>query len=260
MRCRLLAVLLLFAAIASAIDPKQFQPQGYVSDFAGTLDASSEADLERYCTQVGKSTGVQIALVTIKTLEGSPIEDFAADLFRQWGIGKKSNDEGLLLLLVVQDKLSRLEVGRGLEPTIVDGTAGELLDAMRPALRANDYGAALTTAARSLGQQIARSKGVTIDETSLPRRRVREQPQELPFGAIVVIVFILFALTMGRGRRGGRGGGGGFLPGLILGNVLGRSSYGGYGGGGFGGYDSGGGGFGGFGGGSSGGGGASSDW
>jgi uncharacterized protein len=250
---------LLSTAALCAIDISRLEPQGYVSDFAGVVDAAAKQDLEQYCRRVEDATGAQMAFVTLATLEGEPLEEFANDLFRRWGIGKKGKDEGLLLLLVVQDRRSRLEVGRGLEPVITDGTAGALLREMRPALRQNQFGTALGTAAHSLGQRIAGAKGVSIPEQYTPRRRVREQPAEFPFGALLGLLFMLFLFGgIGRRRRG-RWGGGGFLPGLILGGMMNRRRYGGYGGGGFGGYDSGGG-FGGFGGGDSGGGGASSNW
>jgi uncharacterized protein len=258
MKC--FAIGLLLAASLAAIDISTLEPQGYVSDFAGAIDAAAKQDLEQYCRRVEDATGAQMAFVTIRTLEGDPVEDVANDLFRRWGIGRKGTDEGLLLLLVIADRRSRLEVGRGLEPVITDGTAGALLREMRPALQQNQYGTALGTAAHALGERIAQSKGVTIPEQYTPKQRVREQPAEFPVGALIGILFVFFLLSMmggGRGRRGG--GGGGFLPGLILGSMMNRPRYGGYGGGGFGGYDSGGG-FGGFGGGDSGGGGASGSW
>ena len=261
MMVRLLGLALLFAAAVFPVEVSTLEPQGYVSDFAGVIDAAARADLEQYCRRVEDATGAQMAFVTLSTLEGEPVEDFANSLFRRWGIGQKGQDNGLLLLLVIQDRRSRLEVGRGLEPVITDGTAGALLRQMRPALQANQYGTALGTAARELGQKLANAKGVSIPEQYQPRRRVREQPSEFPFGFLLILIVLLFAIgSIGRGGRGRRGGGGGgFLPGLILGSLMNRPRYGGYGGGGFGGYDSGGG-FGGFGGGDSGGGGASSNW
>lgn len=258
MMMRLILIALLVAAAAFGLDPKTLQYQGYINDFADVLDPATEQDLNRYLGAVDRSTSAQIAIVTLNTLEDEPIEDFANNLFRHWGIGRKETDEGLLLLLVVNDRQSRLEVGRGLEPIITDGTSGSLLREMRPALRGNRYAEALGTAAHSLGERIARAKGVAISESLRPQRRVREAPQEFPWPVVVGgLLFLLFLGGMGRGGR--RGGGGGFIPGLILGHMLNRSMYGGYGGGGFGGYDSGDS-FGGFGGGDSGGGGASSNW
>lgn len=262
-RCWLLS--LLCCCAAHGADVASLQPQGYLSDFANVADAQSRAAIERYCAAVEKSTGAQIALVTVDTLDNVPIEDFANDLFRRWGVGKKGVDEGVMLVLAVKDRHSRLEVGRGLEPVVTDGTAGEMLREMRPDLRGNRYGPALLLAAENLGRRIAASKGVTVEEEYRPSRGPREpQPADIPWPLLIGGI-VLLLLLFGRGSRGGRGGGGGsFLPGLILGSMMGgRRRYGGYSGGGFGGYDSGGGGFGGFGGfggGDSGGGGASSNW
>jgi uncharacterized protein len=247
--------LALSLAPAFAVDWTALKPQGYVSDFAGVIDAQSKAELENYCTRVEQQTGAEIALVTIGSLEGEPVEDVANTIFRAWGIGKKGKDEGILLLLGVKDRRDRLEVGYGLEPLLPDGFDGEVLRAMRPALRQNQYGEALRAAAATIGSRIAKAKGVALD-VALRRQIQAPQRISIPWPLILIGIFFLFSLL----RRGGGGGGGGFLPGLLLGSMMGgRGGFGGGSGGGFGG-DSGGGGFGGFGGGDSGGGGASSDW
>ncbi|HEX4133179.1 MAG TPA: TPM domain-containing protein [Bryobacteraceae bacterium] len=252
---------------ALAVDWKALKPQGYVSDFAGVVDARSKAELESYAARVQQATQAQLAFVTIPSLQGEPIEDVANDLFHAWGIGRKGEDDGALVLLAIQDHKSRLEVGGGLGGAVPDGMAGLLLDDMRPALRQNQYGAAFLAAAERLGSTIAQSKGVTIAAPA-PLYRVRPSVQDsIPWPLILFGVFFLLLLLRGGGNRfgGGGGGGGGFWTGLLLGQLLGggRGGFGGgRDGGGFGGFDSGGGGggFGGFGGGDSGGGGASSDW
>jgi uncharacterized protein len=246
--------LFLCAGIAAAVDFGGLQPQGYVSDFAGVLDPAAKAQLERYCAVVEKSTGAQMALVTIPTLEGEPVEDVANTLFRKWGIGKKGKDEGILLLLVIQDHRSRLEVGYGLEPILPDGFVGGLLRQIRPALRENHFSDAMMQSAQIIGSKIAEAKGVKLETTTMRPQRARRQETAIPWWVVAGGLLLLFVLL----RGGGGGGLGSFLPGLILGNLMGRS-YGGRDGGGFGGSDSGGG-FGGFGGGDSGGGGSSSDW
>ncbi|MEK7407535.1 MAG: TPM domain-containing protein, partial [Acidobacteriota bacterium] len=246
---------------AWAFDFTALKPEGYVSDFARVLDAGSRAQLEEYCARLERATGAQMALVTLPTLYQEPVEDVANALFRKWGIGQKGKDEGILLLLVIGDRRSRLEVGYGLEPVIPDGYAGSILRLMRPALRERQYGAALMTAAQEIGDRITKAKGVTL-ETRLPVRRHREGGVPVPLllflGGVGTLV-LLSVLTGGR-RRGRFGGGAGdVLAGILIGNLLGRST--GYrsGGGGFGGFDSGDS-FGGFGGGDSGGGGASGSW
>jgi uncharacterized protein len=255
---RFAAFAFLLTTCASGADVNQLQPQGYVSDFAGVLDAASRAQLERYCASVEQATGAQMAVVTIDTTGGDPVEDFANTLYRKWGVGKKGKDEGVMLLLAVRDRKWRVEVGYGLEPILPDLLADDVGREMRPSLQQNDYAHALIAGSAEIGSRIAAAKGVTLDRT-LPRRG--PPPQDgfpIPWPVLLVIVFLVLGLM---GRRGG--GGGGFLPGILLGNLLGGSRYRGsdrWGGGGFGGYDGGGGGFGGFGGGSSGGGGASGSW
>ena len=98
--------------------------KGYVSDFAGVVDPASRSRLEAYCAGVEQATGAQMALVTIPSLEGEPIEDVANTIFRAWGVGQKGKNEGIMLLLAIGDRRSRLEVGYGLEPILPDGLAG----------------------------------------------------------------------------------------------------------------------------------------
>ena len=112
---RACAILLSCAALAFAVDWKTLKPEGYVSDFAHVVDAPSKAALEQYCANVERATGAQMALVTLTTLEGEPIEDVANTIFRAWGVGHKGKNDGIMLLLAVGDRRSRLEVGYELE-------------------------------------------------------------------------------------------------------------------------------------------------
>jgi len=258
---RTCAAFLAFSALAFAVDWKALKPEGYVSDFARVVDPQSKAALEQYAARVEQVTGAQMALVTLRTLEGEPIDDVANTIYRAWGVGQKGKNEGIMLLLAVGDRRSRLEVGYGLEPILPDGLDGSILREMRPALRQGQYGEGMMAAAQIIGSTIAKAKNVSLD-AQLPRRTRRSTRDSIPWPALLVFLFFVFWLLRALGR-GGRGGGGGFWTGLIVGNLLGRGfGGGGGGGGGFGGYDGGGGGggFGGFGGGDSGGGGASSDW
>ena len=256
-----LAFLLSLAATLLAVDFGGLTPQGHVSDFANVIDPAAKREIEAYCVRVKAATGAEIALVTIQSLEGEPIEDVANVIFRKWGVGGKANNEGILLLLSINDRRSRLEVGYGIEPIIPDGYAGSVIREMRPALRERNYGQAMADAAHNIGETIAKSKGVQIG-VNAPMRRSRPPSSGFPVEIVFVVGgLILFALLSrgGRGGRGGRGSGGGnFLLGMLLGNMMGGGGHS-RSGGGFGGYDSGDS-FGGFGGGDSGGGGASSDW
>ncbi|HVY95030.1 MAG TPA: TPM domain-containing protein [Bryobacteraceae bacterium] len=248
-------------------DWKSLKPQGYVSDYAGVIDAQSRAQLEDYAGRVEKATGAQLAFVTIPSLQGQPIEDVTIDLFKAWGVGQKKKDNGAMLLLSIQDRRSRLEVGFGLGGAVPDNMSGMLLDDMRPQLRQGHYGPAMIQAAVRLGEAIAKDQGVTIPPPASYQPPRRVSPDSIPWPLIIFGIILLIAFIRRAGGGGGgyyRGGGGGdFLTGMILGTLLNSGRRGGRDGGGFGGYDGGGGGgggFGGFGGGNSGGGGASSGW
>ena len=257
-------------AFAVGLDTSKLKPTGYVNDFAHVIDARSAAQIEAYCGNVERATGAQFAIVTVDSLEDDPVEDVAVRLFKEWGIGKKGTDEGLLLILAIKDHKNRIEVGYGLEPVITDGYAGGVLRGIRPILRQGNYGGALMAAAQQLGQHVAEAKGVTIEGQPLRQTRSRDSGGGVGIFGIFfffLIVAFLIRLLSGRGGSGRPGGGGsgmgGLLTGMILGNMMGGGRRGGWGGGGFGGGGfggGGGGGFGGFGGGGSGGGGASGGW
>lgn len=265
---RVAVLAIFFCAFAFALDTSKLKPTGYVNDFAHVIDAGAAAEIEAYCGNVERATGAQFAIVTVDSLDDEPVEDVAVRLFKEWGIGKKGTDEGLLVLLAIKDRKNRVEVGYGLEPVISDGYAGSVLRGIRPILRQGNYGGALMAAAQQLGQHVAEAKGVTIEGQRRPQRRSQE-PGGGGGGIVGIIIFFvilmfIFRALSGRGRGGPGSGGsglGGFLTGMLLGNLLGGGRRGGWGDGGFGGGGGGGGGgFGGFGGGSSGGGGASGGW
>ncbi len=251
---------LLVVSAAFGLDTSKLKPTGYVNDFAHALDAASKQHLENYCGNLERATGAQMAIVLVDSLEDEPIDEVANRLYREWGIGKKGKDEGILLLLAVHDRKQRAEIGYGLEPIIPDGYAGGVLRGIRPILRQGNYGGALLAAAQEFGQKIAQEKGVEVPD-EVGRRMVRPATRDvgIPWPVLLGGFFLLLWIIGRFSGGGGHGGGAGLLTGMILGNMMGRGS--GWGGGGFGGGGSGGGGgFGGFGGGDSGGGGASSDW
>ncbi len=267
-RLRLFLLLILSAAgTVCAVDLSSVpKPTGYVSDLANVLDASDKEALESFCGKVDQELSAQFAIVTINTLGDEPIEEFTLDLGRKWGVGNKKN-EGLLLLLVIQDHKDRIEVGRGLEPYITDGFSGGTLRDMRPLMRQGNYGEALLQGVRALAGRIAEGKNIQFSEAPLlPERPAprEEHGRGTSISSIVFVVVFLLIFFLSRRGGGGRGSGSGFWTGMILGGLLnsGRGERGGGwgGGGGFGGGSGGGGGFGGFGGGDFGGGGASSDW
>lgn len=244
-------VLLALPLLLWAEPVSQLRPTDYVNDFAHVLDPTTIAQLDNICQQLDQKAHAQIAVVTANSLDGSDIESYAVALYKQWGIGSKATDHGVLILLAVQDRKYRIEVGYGLEPILPDGKVGGFGREAVPLLQQNDYNGAVSLLTSRVADVIAQDAGV---ELTGQRPEVPVQPRAQPgkqltgkqiliLGVILLIVLltplrkVLFWMLLF-----GAGGGGG----------------GGYGGGG--GFGGGGGGFGGFGGGSSGGGGASGGW
>jgi uncharacterized protein len=261
MRQRLLAVFLLLLACSSVLLAERVQdlpqPTNYVSDFAGVLSPETLTSLNALCAQVDRQAHAQIAVVTIKSLDGEPIENFATALEDKWKVGKKGTDRGLLLIFAPNDRKYRIEVGYGLEGILPDGRVGDIGRQMVPYFQQNNYDAAVTLAVQQIAGVIAADAGVTL--TTGPRRGPPvPQARPLTLGEVVVLGIVLLLVIFFLARFGGSG-----LLGFLIGMFLGGGGGGGWGGrggggGGFGGGD--GGGFGGFGGGSSGGGGASGSW
>ncbi|WP_158749501.1 YgcG family protein [Acidobacterium sp. S8] len=230
------------------------RPTDYVSDFADVLSASTKQQVNRLCGQVDHQAHAQIAVVTIKTLEGVPIEDFTVQLWDAWKIGQK--DRGVLVLLAVQDRKRWITTGYGLESILTDARVGDIGRQMIPYLRSGDYDDAVSLAVGQISQIIASDAGVTLQP--LQRRgQAQQQAIRLSLGQLIVFGIVIFLVILFLARAGGSG-----LLGFLLGMFLGGGGRGGGwgGGGGFGGGDGGGSGFGGFGGGSTGGGGAGGDW
>jgi len=261
----LLLLLLLCVPAARAEQVKNLKPQGYVNDFAGVLSAQAKDKLTALCAEVQEKTKAQIAIVTISSLEGQPIEQFSIDLATAWGIGPKQLDRGVLILFAPNDRRDRVEVGYGLEAILPDGKVGGFEREIVPVLRQNDYSGAVLLITQRVAAVIAEDQKVTLDNlsgVSAPQPQSDNSPA--PLGNLVefliIAVFIFFPLIgfllrlffgFGGSRRSRRGGGmwmGG--PWYGGGSMGGGGSWGGEGGGGFGG----------FGGGSFGGGGASGSW
>jgi uncharacterized protein len=262
-----LTLLLFLSAAAHAEKTDQLKPQGYVSDFAGVLSPAAKAQLTALCTEVDQKAKAQIAVVTVKSLDGQPVEDFTLDLATKWGVGPKQSASGIMILLAVEDRKYWTAVGYGLEPILPDGKVGGFGREAIPLLRAGDYSGAVLLITRRVADVIAADKGVTLSGNSpAPVRSAPREGTGWSIGQILLLLFIIFVVySVMKGSGGGgrsnytRGGGSGWWIGPMIGSGMGGGR-GGWGGGGFGGGGGGGGGFGGFGGGGFGGGGAGGSW
>lgn len=229
-----------------------------VNDFAGVVDAASEAQLDTLIRRLQNATGDVLVVATVKTFQPfADLRSYAVEMFENGGqgIGGKGTDTGVLIVLAVDDRQVRIETGYGLEGFITDGFAGETSRSMVPFFRAGDYGRGLLGMATRVAERIAEGRNVDLDLAPAPQPQARRRSGNRGLSpSLWVILLIIFLNLMRGGRRRRRRWMSGVGP---FGGGFGGGYYGGGGwsrGGGFGG------GFGGFGGGRSGGGGGGAGW
>jgi len=226
---------------------------GFVNDYVDLIDRETEAQIESVANRVQRLTGAEIAVVTVDSIEpyGS-IEEYSIALSEKWKVGAEDEDNGVILLVSMQERSVRIEVGYGLEGAIPDGRAGEILDTlMLPYFREGDFGSGFLAGTIEVAGEIADEYDVDLGDLNVPVPTSGRSSRSSDDGGIPGgLIFFLILFFLGGGRF--------FWPLMFLGSITGRRHYrGGFGSSGFGGGSFGGGSFGGFGGGSFGGGGAS---
>ncbi len=219
-----------------------------VNDNAGILSKQEEQELEQLLRSTESGTSAEIALLTVKNLSGLTIEDYSMRVVEQWKLGKSDRDNGILLLVSVDDRKVRLEVGYGLEDIVTDAKSSYIINTLiLPEFRKGDYYQGIREGLRAASGLISETYIISAEELAkYQQSQTRSRKGSgIPVG---LIIFILFMIISMRRRRGG------ILPWLFLGSMMGGRGGGRSGGfgGGFGGFSGGGGGFGG--------GGASGGW
>ena len=167
-------------------------PRGFVNDFASVLDAGVRARLEARLSTYERETGNEIAIAIFPSLQGQTIETMAVKLFEEWKIGKRGHDNGILILVAVQDRAVRIEVGYGLEGRVPDGLAGRIIrEAIVPNFRAGRYAEGLEAAVDELIRAIA--SPVEPRRSSEPVARPGLHPT-IPL-ALAVAVLVIVAIA-----------------------------------------------------------------
>lgn len=141
MACAVLWLVLMGAATAAAAFPQQ---AGLVNDFANVIEPSREAEIDALLHRIAQDGTAHVVVATVPSLDGMTIEEYAAALFREWGVGAKQGENGVLVLVAPGDRSVRIEVGDGAEPVIPDRLAGEIIrTAFEPRFRTGQYGAGI---------------------------------------------------------------------------------------------------------------------
>lgn len=223
----------------------------YINDYTGLIDESHTKSIISIGKELEDKTGAQAVVVVIDSTNDTPIENYALNLFRSWGIGEKDKDNGLLILLAIEDKHWRVEVGRGLEGAIPDALSNRVMTSIsKPKFVEGNYGAGLLEGYSTFCDLIAEEYGVTLSKSlniSLPNNPTATANNGSGlFAGGIFVVLLLIDIFLNRGRVSST-----ILQLILLSNIHRRNGPRG---------GSGGGGFGGFGGGSSNGGGSSGGW
>ncbi|HIU64590.1 MAG TPA: TPM domain-containing protein [Candidatus Avacidaminococcus intestinavium] len=207
------------------------KPQGnniYVQDYAHILSAKTIHSINDTSRQLYEKTQSQIVVVTVPSLNGVPLENYSLELFRSWGIGSAKSNNGVLILVAVNDRQSRIEVGYGLEGALPDGKTGRLQDEfMIPYFASGDYDTGILQGYLKLAELVASEYNITLSLSAdlAPHPAPNEDNsiwQKALFAAALIILLMLDRVFLGGtlfnlllliflrgGGGGGRGGGGG---------------------------------------------------
>lgn len=238
----ILTGLLIFFAVCVSADIDFPKPTGFVNDFANILTDAEEDVLKGITEELEGKTTAELSIVTLDTVKPLTIEEYSVRLFEKWGIGKKDKDNGVLVLVAVDDREIKIEVGYGLEGVLPDGLCGEIIRrSIIPAFKNGRYGSGIIAGVNEIAGVIS---GGRMSHKYVPKHEIGKVSEIKNFvGVFISILFFSFFILaaimqafLPRRRYGSRWGGG--------------SSWGSFGGSGFGG----------FGGGRSGGGGAVGKW
>lgn len=230
----------------------------YVQDFANILTTEQKEELVNYGMQLDDATSAQLVVMTIDSLEGEAIEEYSVKVFREYGIGQKEKNNGVLFLVALDEGALWISTGYGLEGALPDGKIGRIRDQYAfPYMREGKIDLGIMNTYKALFNEIA--KEYNWDGEFAPVQVSENEGNSdagIPFPIIILFAIVILFIMRNRGGGGrGNGGSGGRRgrggPVFFPGSFGGGSSGGGFGGGG---------GFRGGGGGSTGGGGAGGRW
>jgi len=217
---KIIIILLLFFASPVLAYYNPGQPSGFVNDYTGTFVAEQKSALENKISQFEKETSNEISVVLIPSLEEDTIENFAVKLFEDWKIGKKTNDNGVLILVAKDDRKMRIEVGYGLEGALTDAQSNWIINqVMQPAFRANDFYGGLD---KAVDQIIAATKGEYVPSDSQKKSSSSGRGFD-PFDVMWfgVFIFVWIASILGRSKSWWAGGIIGAVIGIVIGLIKG---------------------------------------
>lgn len=185
-----------FLFAATPIPPKPVQDI-YVQDLAGVLNESTKNTIREYGTALDQRTGAQIVVLTVPTVKDTALETYSLTVLREWGIGSKGKNNGVLLLLAVNDRKSRIEVGYGLEGALPDGLTGRIQDQyLVPYLQQGDYSKGVLNTYAALLQKVAGEYGMTVKNLQPEAGPVSYATSISPLDALILFGGLLIVIVL----------------------------------------------------------------
>jgi uncharacterized protein len=174
---------------------------GRVNDFANVIDASTEADIDRELDGLERRTSSEVAVATVSSLNGMSVEEYATRLFKEWGVGQATQDNGVLVLVAPNEREMRIEVGYGLEGVLPDGLAGQIIrEEFTPRFRDGDYSGGIRNGVGRVLQVVEKHQVLTPEELAKFNDSGGDDPPlwiAIPFfGLFVTIGFSLLGVGL----------------------------------------------------------------
>ena len=223
------AAVLLSAGQCFASIPAKPTSNIYCKDLAGVLDAKLVSQINKISADLYNKCGAQVAVLTVNSLDGQVLEDYSLQVLRTWGIGDKVKNNGVLILVAVHDKKSRIEVGYGLEGALPDGKTGRIQDDyMLPNFKKGNYSEGVWQGYQAVIVAVANEYKVDVgqEQRAPPTAQSASDGQQMPtwmmiligIGVLILLIvdwvffggtftWLILALIFRRG--GGSSGGGG---------------------------------------------------
>lgn len=215
-----LGLVLLPVAVLAYTSPGK--PAGFVNDFAGVLSAQDKMALEEKLSNFSKTYSNEISVAVVNDLGGDYIENYAVKLFEEWGIGKKGADNGVLVLVAINDRQMRIEVGYGLEGYLTDAQSNWIINnVMKPEFQAGNFYAGINGAVDKI---ILATQGEVIPSQKSSGNGSGFPVEDLFYFGIFIVMIL--ASVLGQSKSWWAGGVLGGIIGVIIGFIKGFMFFG----------------------------------
>jgi uncharacterized protein len=193
------------------------QPNGFVNDYAEVINLADQIKLENKLKTFAQKTGNEIAVVTINNLQNDTIENFSRRLFSDWGIGDFERNNGILILVAVEDRQMRIEVGYGLETTVTNILSSVIIQQdLQPAFKAGNFAGGIDQATSRIILLITGEKIAPINEEPNFLQKLSLIIGAISFTPFIILLAIWFSAVLGRSKSWWLGGVAGGIIALVI--------------------------------------------